>query len=263
MENDKVETAISTYDLATGQLEVTVAVEDSVDSPAEKQALLSLLRTELPVGSVANVGTSDVNLNIVSDLTDGEESNIRGGTHLGVCTAGFVLENSRGVRNISTAGHCPNNLTLTDVGGLSITLSFEDEHKGYWGDLQRHSVPSEHTLVRTIRYNSSGRGSLSILSVGVPMEGQRLWHYGETTGYKSDIVYRGVVNSGTSVRHLVAMHNSETKNGDSGGPWFRGSAAHGIHTGVKRLGFLRKKRSLFTPAHHIDDAFPGWTVVTS
>lgn len=194
MGNDKIETAISTYDLATGQLEVTVAVEDSVDSPAEKQALLSLLRTELPVGSVANVGTSDVDLKVVSDLMGGEESNIRGGAHLGVCTAGFVLENSRGDRNISTAGHCPNHLTLTDVGGLSVTLTFEDEHEGYWGDLQRHSAPLEHPLLEQIRRNSSGIGSRIILSVGVPMEGQRLWNYGETTGYKSDRVYRGVVN---------------------------------------------------------------------
>lgn len=261
MANDKVETALSTYDLATGQLEVTVAVEDSVDTPAQKKGLLDLLRTELPVGSVANVGTSDVNLNIVSDMMGGDESNIRGGTHLTTCTAGFVLENSNGDRNISTAGHCSNTQTLRD-GSAQITLTFEDEHEGQWGDLQRHSVPSGYTLVNKIRYTIIGRISWVISSTGVPMEGQRLWNYGKSTGYKSDRVYRGVADNGVA-RYLVAMHNHVTQVGDSGGPWFRGHTAYGIHQGHRHLGFLFKGRSLFTPVHHIDDAFPGWTVATS
>ena len=263
MANDKVEDAVSTYDLATGRLEVTAAIEDSFDTPAQKKALSDLLRTELPIGSVANVGTSDVDLNVVSDIAGGAESDIRGGTHLSRCTAGFVLENSNGERNISTAGHCPNNLSLRN-GNIRITLTFEDEHEGRWGDLQRHSVPSGHTLTNSIRYNSSGRRSRPILSTGVPVEGQVLLHYGKSTGYKSDWVYRGVVNAGIA-EHLVAMFSHTTQGGDSGGPWFQGNTAYGIHFG-SNIDIGRpasKRRSLFTPVHHIEDAFPGWDVATS
>lgn len=263
MANDKVEDAVSTYDLATGRLEVTAAIEDSADTPAQKKALSDLLRAELPIGSVANVGTSDVDLNVVSDIAGDDESDIRGGTHLSTCTAGFVLENSSGVRNIATAGHCPNNQTLRDRSAR-VALTFEDEHKGQWGDLQRHSVPSGHTLINQIYYANRGRRSQVISSIGTPMEGERLWNYGKTTGYKSDIVYRGVVHK-DPYRFLVAMHNSTTQHGDSGGPWFSGSEAHGIHQGRRRtIGQpFWKMRSLFTPAHHIEDAFPGWDVATS
>ena len=263
MANDKVEDAVSTYDLATGRLEVTVAIEDSADTPAQKTALLDLLRAELPIGSVANVGTIDVDLRVVSDIMGGAESNIRGGTHLRTCTAGFVLENSNGERNISTAGHCSNNQTLRD-GNIRITLTFEDEHEGRWGDLQRHSVPAGHILINSIRYNSSGRRSRLITSTGVPMEGQVLLNYGRATGYKADWVYRGVVNAGIA-EHLVAMFSHTTQGGDSGGPWFHGNTAYGIHygsnTGIERP--ASKRRSLFTPVHHIEDAFPGWDVATS
>lgn len=67
------------------------------------------------------------------------------------------------------------------------------------------------------------------------------------------------------IQGLVAMHNHVTDGGDSGGSWFDGTKAYGIHFGgYAGIGFpLWKKRSLFTPAHHIDDAFPGWTVATS
>ena len=263
MANDKVEDAVSTYDLATGRLEVTAAIEDSVDTPAQKKALLDLLRAELPIGSVANVGTSDVDLNIVSDITGGDESDIRGGTHLRTCTAGFVLENSNGERNIATAGHCSNNQTLRD-GNIRITLTFEDEHEGQWGDLQRHSAPSRHTLINQIYYANRGHRSQVISSIGTPMEGERLWNYGKSTGYKSEVVYRGVVHQ-TVYKFLVAMHNHVTQGGDSGGPWFHGSVAQGIHQGKQSVGIwpFHKDRNVFTPAHHIEDAFPGWDVATS
>lgn len=43
------------------------------------------------------------------------------------------------------------------------------------------------------------------------------------------------------------MHNREADSGDSGGPWFYGNTAYGIHSGYKSIwGFTR---DVFTPVH--------------
>lgn len=266
MNNDRVESAISTYDIATGRLTVDIALENAESTPAEKAAVLDLLRADFPIGSVSNSGTSaGVDLNIVSSIPGGEDASIGGGVHIG-CTAGFVLEHSSGTRNLSTAGHCSNSLTINDNAfSARISLTFEDEHEGAWGDLQRHSVPSEHTLVNTIRYGHGQNQFREITATGVPMEGEWLWKYGKSTGQTVDRVYRLNVSS-DHIEGLVAMHNRKARRGDSGGPWFNGATAYGIHHGTKNafwgLQFF-KYRDLFTPVHHLDDAFPGWTVATS
>ena len=262
MDNDKVESAISTYDIATGRLTVDIALEDAESTPAEKAAVLDLLRADFPIGSVSNIGTStDVYLNIVSSITGGEDA---GGVHIGTCTAGFVLEHSSGTRNLSTAGHCPNRLTINDNAyDTRIALTFEDEHEGAWGDLQRHSAPEDHALVNTIRYGRGRDQFREITATGVPMEGEWLWKYGKSTGQTVDRVYRLNVSNGDH-EGLVAMHNRKARGGDSGGPWFDGPIAYGIHSGHWWVPSLHwKTRDIFTPVHHIDDAFPGWTVATS
>ncbi len=73
-------------------------------------------------------------------------------------------------------------------------------------------------------------------------------------------MYKLSVSNGDYDR-LVAMHRDDGAGGDSGGPWFDGTTAYGIVQGAKRIGLFR--RELFTPVHHMDDAFPGWHVATS
>ena len=258
--NDNIDTAASTYDIATGLLTVEVVLKDSESTPDEKKSVLDLLHADLPVGSVTSTGiTQDVHFNILTSSPGGGDADVTGGMHLSTCTAGFVLEHTTGRRHISTAGHCGNNQRLID-GAIYIRLGSGIDHQGEWGDLQRHSVPSNYTLVNKFRYDRGPNDFQYVESTGVPMEGQWLWKYGKSSGYTVDRVYRGAVYYPEG-RKLVAMHNRKARGGDSGGPWFNGTTAHGIHSGNWIFAF--KRRDLFTPVHHVDDAFPGWTVATS
>ena len=258
--NDNIDTAASTYDIGTGLLTVEVVLKNSESTPEEKTSMLDLLQANLPVGSVASTGTNkDVLFNIVTSTPGGGDEDVTGGMHLSTCTVGFVLEHTSGRRHISTAGHCGNNQRLID-GSIYLRLGWGIEHQGEWGDLQRHSVPSGYTLVNEFRYDSGPNGYQFVESTGVPMEGQWLRKYGKSSGYTVDRVYRGSVYYPEG-RKLVAMHNRKARGGDSGGPWFHGTTAYGIHSGNWIFGL--KRRDLFTPVHHIDDAFPGWTVATS
>ena len=258
--NDNIDTAISTYDIASGLLTVEATLKNSEATPDDKASVIDLLQADLPVGNVASTGiTEDVHFNIVTSTPGGGDEDVTGGMKLSTCTTGFVLEHTSGKRHISTAGHCGNNQRLID-GNISIPLGSGIEHQGEWGDLQRHSVPSGYTLVNEFRYDRGPNDFQYVYSTGVPMEGQSLWKYGKSSGYTADRVYRCSVYYPEG-RKLVAMHNRKARGGDSGGPWFDGTTAYGIHSG--NWVYFFKRRDLFTPVHHIDDAFPGWTVATS
>jgi hypothetical protein len=73
-----------------------------------------------------------------------------------------------------------------------------------------------------------------------------------TTGSKCDEVYKMNFSGATSDR-LVAMKEWTTAGGDSGGPWFHGNTAYGVHKGSVELGIPKKLRSVFSQARYIDE----------
>lgn len=257
MDSSKVSTAVSYPDIPTGRLIVTVALHERVTTPSEKEAVISQLRSELP----SSVNSADVDYEIVDSLPGGTFANVGGGVHLASCTAGFVVENGSGTRNMSTAGHCPDDTYIDDIDfDELIALTDGVDHEGEWGDLQRNVVESGHTLVNTFRYDDGDGDFQYVYDTGVPALGQRLWRYGATTGAWNQRVYKLDVSKG-KYDGLVAMHRSNGGAGDSGGPWYDGTTAYGLVHGAKRIGVFM--RELFTPVHHMDDAFPGWEVATS
>ncbi len=139
MDNAKVSTAVSYPDIATGKLIVTVALHEKATTPSEKEAVVALLRSKLP----SSASSADVDYKIVDDIPGGAYDNVGGGTHMPSCTAGFVIENGSGTRNVSTAGHCPNNTYIDDIDFDELIALFEeDQHLGEWGDLQRNTIES-------------------------------------------------------------------------------------------------------------------------
>ena len=88
-------------------------------------------------------------------------------------------------------------------------------------------------------------------AVGFRTEGQQLCKYGKTTCATCDEVYELNHCNGDTC-HLTAMHNRKADGGDSGGPWYYGTTAYGIHQGYKWWNF--KNRDLFTPATYLDEA---------
>ena len=259
--DDRVMDAVSGYDIENGTFDVTVQLSDGED--VGPMGVVNELREALP-DSIDSLDL-DIEFRVVSHPLEEQDELVGGGVHIisdddRICTAGFVIENSRGARNITTAGHCRNRQTINDIDfDDPIRLTFRGAHEGRWGDVQRHSVPSGHSLVNTIRYDS-GRGDFRfITATGVPTPGQWLRKYGRTTGLTSDRVYR-INQCAAGYCGLVMMHNDKSKGGDSGGPWFYGSTAYGIHSGPW---WWLKVRDVFTPVDHIDEALGDWEVATS
>ena len=76
--------------------------------------------------------TLTISLSVVQRDLGGLDSGSEhmGGEELGSCTSGFNVK-VNGVRGITTAAHCPDN--LSDDGDA---LTYQDAHHGLYGDVQ-------------------------------------------------------------------------------------------------------------------------------
>lgn len=97
------------------------------------------------------------------------------------------------------------------------------------------------------------------LGVKKPVVGQKLCVFGrKSNGYYYRSTQPTTLRTCASVRKLstsrgkysglVSMSHDVTEGGDSGGPWYSGGYAYGVHSGWHRnagTGFI--KRSQFTP----------------
>jgi streptogrisin C len=139
-------------------------------------------------------------------------------------------------RGITTAAHCSNSQKFN---GRSV-LTFISQHAGSQGDAQWHRS-SEYVSTRF--YYKPG-ATRNVERVATPALGQRICRYGKTTGAHCDDVYKK--NQCRDVYcGLMATHRRHAEGGDSGGPWYYGPTAYGIHHGWKTIFLIR--RDLFTP----------------
>lgn len=152
------------------------------------------------------------------------------------CTAGFTVRNiSSGVRGISTAGHCENNLTYLDK-----PLAFQTEISLQGSvDLQWHlasgfdiknwafdglfdsTTPNYRPITAT-----KSRSSIRI--------NEYVCKFGQTTLYGCGYVISttskisSVTNSNETflrISNNQGSNNALTQVGDSGGPWYSGNSA--------------------------------------
>lgn len=94
---------------------------------------------------------------------------------------------------------------------------------------------------------------------GNAIEGQTLRHNGRTTYKYCDTVYQ--LNHCTGdVCHLTAMTHEHAEPGDSGGPYYYGNTAYGIHRGEK---YWFGYRDIFTPQQYIDNGIAGLVIATT
>jgi len=245
-QRDLVADASAGYDIETG--EVTVLVEWVNPKTADiRVAMVTELRNRSP-------HLDGVDLEMVKSVGTGDDASIYGGDAMSGCTSGFTVRTSS-TRGIATAAHC------SDVQYMYEWLHFVNAHHGTWGDVQWHTSTS-------YEYDDFWSGNSQDYDVnlrdvnarGNAVEGQSLCRNGKTTYKECDTVYQ-LNHCSSGVCHLTAMHNDEASGGDSGGPWFYGNTAYGIHQGYKWWWF--KSRDLFTPQQYIDDGMPGVTVATT
>ncbi len=164
----------------------------------------------------------------------------RGGVAMSSCTSGFTVRGSSAT-GILTAGHCgdPQSYATTPGGTPSYTAPFITQSWTSNSDLQWHTTPS-HTDYASF-YGSSSSTPTARTGTGVAYSGQGLCHRGKTSGYSCGYVtstafaptWSGACGSSSCTASFVRVDGVALANlgGDSGGPWFSGGYAYGIHMG--------------------------------
>ncbi len=156
------------------------------------------------------------------------------------CTTGFVVTNGE-VNAITTAAHCPDQLTYVEPQGAQILLPMI----GSWGaayrdvqingsadspdpDFYSNHDPDRLRQVETWRNVASTRA------------GDFVCHYGESSGYScstvelTDYAPPGDLCGGPCSPTWVTVKGPSCIPGDSGGPVFSGNVAFGIAKGINR-----------------------------
>jgi len=233
--------------------EASASVSASVDVTAAAQA-----GTDRAEAAVAQAATVPVEVALTEE--DPSQEVLSGGTALGIgntqqlaCTAGFTVRNARtGATGLITASHCPDDLNYESRQ----ILTFEGH--GDSGQLDEQWFSSSESVHN--EFISQKAGSTLIrrkaTAVAAPFVGMNICKYGTVTAYGCSQVINGpttTVNAnGVTYANLWQVDGYITQEGDSGGPWFYGNTAYGIHYGnIPRGG---ADRSAFTSITAIEAA---------
>lgn len=168
-----------------------------------------------------------------------------------ICTFGWCVENSSGVRGVLTAGHCDSvNAYENPDTSTKYAAAMQASHEGWWGDFAWHTTTgNEWPNWFADEYLNKRR-----------MDGIKTsWSQGDATcvfGMTSfermcTTIYRTSVYSGGHNMMVVTV-DGDTLGGDSGGGWSLSTTAHGVHTGLIPLG--GSDRSIFSRASRVDNA---------
>lgn len=244
--HDDIQNAQGYYDIEKGIITIE-AVPKATLSTTVKNKLLSELQNIQLVNP-----RLQLEINFVKHIESDEDSKyIRGGGLLDNCTAGFTLRNSSGGRGISTAAHCKTSpykyRNHSGDGGWTMIYR-QRAHSGTYGDLARYSVGSK-TATRTFYYDWNKKRYAT--AVASPRVGISVCNFGKTTGRTCSTVYKLNTTRGI-YKGLTATKKSVTDHGDSGGPWYYGGTAYGVHSG--RASIWLVSRSQFSPAVNLPSA---------
>jgi hypothetical protein len=157
-----------------------------------------------------------------------------------LCTTAFVVTNSK-MSAITTAAHCPDQLTYVDRDGSTVTLPMIGSWGAGYQDVQINGSPDSP---EPLFYSNGGAGTLRRLvswrNVASTRAGDFVCHYGESSGYScatvelTDYAPPGDLCGGPCSPTWVTVKGPTCIPGDSGGPVFSGEVAFGIAKGVNR-----------------------------
>ena len=159
-----------------------------------------------------------------------------------LCTTAFVITNGE-TNAITTAAHCPDELTYVDRDGNDVTLPMIGSWGAAYRDVQINGSPDSPD---PFFYSNRGAGTLRRLvswrNVASTRAGDFVCHYGESSGYScatvelTDYAPPGELCGGPCSPTWVTVRGPNCLPGDSGGPVFSGEVAFGIAKGVNRAG---------------------------
>jgi hypothetical protein len=163
------------------------------------------------------------------------------------CTSAFTARHDTTARaGVLTAQHCFDNGGITKIGNYRygtwlITTYMRGSHFGTYGDAgfletslegaADHPSERQHRAVFW-----DGRWNHQVESVihhGLYVLNSKTFNYGQTSNTQSSgiIRSRNVTHNGAGNLVQVEGLNLDTTQGDSGGPWWSGRVAYGIHHG--------------------------------
>ncbi|HML52251.1 MAG TPA: S1 family peptidase [Propionicimonas sp.] len=190
---------------ADGELPVTVQFQESSDPISTSEAIR---------------GGRDLN---------------RADDNVAECTAGFAVDRN-GERGILTAQHCRTGLRYQSSLGVIQYVTAARNSKSGRTDLQFHRKLPDISITKQFRATGTASSDDRTVDAAVnPVVGQTACHWGRTTGYSCSTI--------ESTNFCVDYANWEVacnldstvtqidQPGDSGGPWFLGTTAIGIHSG--------------------------------
>lgn len=169
----------------------------------------------------------------------------RGGVARTGCTIGFSIAWTAGGTGVVSAGHCDPNTgqkyATTPTGSPSYTLTHVNESRTSTTDMETSRLAS-HTPLASF-FGQSSSTATAVTGTGTAWTGQYLCHRGKVTGYTCGYVVlidyappTGACPSAcASTWVLVQGIDLRRAVGDSGGPWFIGTTAYGVHKGGSGL----------------------------
>ncbi len=190
--------------------------ESSIELQYSTEETASRLSTQSAIAGTAVSSPMNVMISLVESGRSGPEIG-RGGESMGGCTSSFVVRTGSG-----------------SVLQLGILTVYNREHRGSYGDFQIHDMPQPYGVTSAIKISSSG-ATRAITSQGVASVGTLVCNYGKTRtsegcGRVNNTSACALVDGVQNCR-LVTTDGTFTNPGDSGGPWYVGNAAAGIHFG--------------------------------
>lgn len=151
-----------------------------------------------------------------------------------LCTSGWTVEKlSSGVRGVSTAGHCLDNVDQISHPGHGVHAAVAQQgHVGEWGDVEwlttgEAEADDFYADEATIR-DVSAVALRATISINEP-----ICFYGRASNERNCtlIVENPNVFCGIGPQKLVQMNGAVAIGGDSGGGWSWGGTAYGSHKG--------------------------------
>jgi hypothetical protein len=227
------------YDQRTGEVVLLVTPED-----AQKFGLEAIRARAERVGGVpVRVVVNELNESNMGVDGGGRVEGLNTLTNRrNLCTTAFVVTNGE-TTAITTAAHCPDQLTYVDRDGSSFSLPMIGSWGAGYQDVQINGSPDSPD---PMFYSNRGAGTLRKVAtwrnVASTRAGDFVCHYGESSGYScavielTDYAPPGDLCGGPCSPTWVTVKGPSCIPGDSGGPVFSGEVVFGIAKGINRAG---------------------------
>lgn len=227
---------VSAVDITRGVVAVTIRPQ--AELPSDPELLLSGLPE--PLQQDITIRLVDDDIAVADRGAGGLRMSLSGSNP---CTSGFtVTVSGSATRRMSTAGHCTAKNVMEDIDGFDThRLTLVSEHRGANGDVEIHSVRNGFNddpafLDRQfLSDTSSVNTATSVESAFDISVGEQICAFGRAVNVRKcenvNSVSMTCTYGGINQSKMVQMNQRLLGGGDSGGPWFVGGKAYGIHGG--------------------------------